>query len=169
MFGFLKKVFGTKQERDLKGYQALVADVNKHFDAYRNISNDELRSKTLDFRQRIKEYLSDIDAEIVRINQQAIDTEDFQEKETLFKEVDEMRKNRDKALEDILLNILPEAFAVVKEASRRFSQNPSIEVSATDHDRALAAKSEKTYVTIDGDRAIWKNSWTAAGGDITWN
>lgn len=169
MFGFLKKVFGTKQDRDLKGYQALVIEINKNFEAYQSISNDELRSKTLDFRERIKEYLSDIDAEIERVNQQAIEQEDFIEKEKLFKDVDELRKNRDKALEDILLSILPEAFAVVKETSRRFSQNPELEVTATEHDRRLAAKPGKTHVRIEGDRAIWKNTWTAAGGDIIWN
>jgi preprotein translocase subunit SecA len=169
MFGFLKKIIGTKQDRDLKQYLALVVEVNKHFEQYQSISNDELRSKTQEFRQRIQEYLSDIDAEIASVNQQAIDIEDFNQKESLFKEVDELRKNRDKALEDVLLSILPEAFAVVKETSRRFSQNESITVTATDHDRQLAAKPGKTYVSIEGDKAIWKNRWTAAGGEIVWN
>ena len=169
MFGFLKKILGTKQDRDLKGYQALVFEINNHFASYQSISNDELRAKSLDFRQRIKEYLSDIDAEIASVNQQAIDIEDFNEKENLFKEVDELRKNRDKALEDVLHSILPEAFAVVKETSRRFSHHPVLEVTATDHDRALAAKSDKTYVRIEGDRAFWRNTWTAAGGEVTWN
>jgi preprotein translocase subunit SecA len=169
VFGFLKKILGTKQDRDLKQYQALVIEVNKYFAEYQSISNDELRSKTLEFRQRIREYLSDIDAEIASVNQQAIDAEDFNEKESLFKEVDELRKNRDKALEDVLLSILPEAFAVVKEASRRFSQNETLEVTATDHDRHLAAKAGKSHVSIEGEKAIWKNRWTAAGGDILWN
>jgi preprotein translocase subunit SecA len=169
MFGFLKKIIGTKQDRDLKQYQALVLEVNKNFEAFQSISNDALRSKTLEFRQRIQEYLSDIDAEVASVNQQAIEAEDFNQKEILFKEVDELRKNRDKALEDVLLSILPEAFAVVKETSRRFSQNETITVTATDHDRQLAAKPGKSHVTIEGDKAIWKNRWTAAGGDIVWN
>jgi len=169
MFGFLKKILGTKQDRDLKQYQALVTEINKNFNEYESLSNDALRSKTLDFRSRIKEYLSDIDAEIVSVNQQAIDAEDFHLKESLFKEVDDLRKNRDKSLEDILQSILPEAFAVVKEASRRLMQNETLTVTATDHDRALAAKAGKTYIRIDGDQAIWKNSWQAAGGDIIWN
>lgn len=169
MFGFLKKVLGTKQDRDLKQYHALVIEVNQHFEAFQSISNDELRNKTLDFRERIQAYLSEIDAEISTVNQQAIDAEDFNDKEVLFKEVDELRKNRDKALEDVLLSILPEAFAVVKETSRRFSQYGSVEVTATDHDRNLAAKSGKNYVSIEGDKAIWKNRWTAAGGEIVWN
>ena len=169
MFGFIKKILGTKQDRDMKQYQSTVAEINHYFAEYEHLSNDDLRAKTLDFRTRIKEYLKDIDAEIGSINQQAIDAEDFNEKERLFKEVDELRKDRDKALEDILLSILPEAFAVVKETSRRFSQNETLTVTATDHDRALAAQSGKTYVTIEGDKAIWKNKWVAAGGEIVWN
>ncbi|MBP6828682.1 MAG: preprotein translocase subunit SecA, partial [Saprospiraceae bacterium] len=169
MFGFIKKILGTKQDRDMKQYQSTVAEINHYFAEYKHLSNDDLRAKTLDFRTRIKEYLKDIDAEIGSINQQAIDAEDFNEKERLFKEVDELRKDRDKALEDILLSILPEAFAVVKETSRRFSQNETLTVTATDHDRALAAQSGKTYVTIEGDKATWKNKWVAAGGEIVWN
>ncbi|MBL7829272.1 MAG: preprotein translocase subunit SecA [Saprospiraceae bacterium] len=169
MFGFLKKIIGTKQDRDLKQYQALVLEINNNYESYQSLSNDELRSKTLEFRQQIKEYLSDIDTEIAAVTQKAIDSEDFHEKDELFKEVDELRKNRDKSLEEVLLHILPEAFAVVKEAGRRFSQNETLEVSATDHDRMLASKPGKTYVTIEGDKATWRNKWVAAGGDITWN
>ena len=168
MFGFIKKILGTKQDRDLKQYQVMVLEVNKFFEAFQSISNDALRNKTLEFRQRIKDYLSDIDAEIHTINQQALNAEDFNDKETLFKEVDELRKNRDKALEDVLLSILPEAFAVVKETSRRFSHNEVLEVTATDHDRSLAAKAGKTHISIVGDKALWKNQWVAAGGDILW-
>ena len=153
----------------MKQYQSTVAEINNYFEAYQALSNDELRAKTLDFRKRIQEYLQDIDAEITSVNEQAIGAADFNEKETLFKEVDELRKTRDKALEDILLSIQPEAFAVVKETSRRFSKNETLTVTATDHDRALAAKQGKTYVSIEGDNAIWKNNWMAAGGEITWN
>jgi preprotein translocase subunit SecA len=169
MLGFLKKILGTKQERDLAKYQATVAEINQYFEQYKNLSNDALREKSLEFRQRIAEHLQDIDAEIDSLQQQAVETEDFHEKDALFKEVDELRKQRDKALEDVLMDVLPEAFAVVKEASRRFSQNSELTVTATDHDRALAASPDKTYVRIEGDRAVWKNAWKAAGGDITWN
>ncbi|MBK7935854.1 MAG: hypothetical protein IPJ82_01610 [Lewinellaceae bacterium] len=169
MFGFIKKLIGTKQDRDMKQYQSLVAEINHYFEEFQGLSNDELRSKSLDFRTRIKEYLKDADAEVASINRQAIDAEDFNEKERLFKEVDELRKDRDKSLEDILLAILPEAFAVVKETSRRFSKNETITVTATDHDRSLAAQTGKTYVSIEGDKAVWKNKWMAAGGEIVWN
>jgi preprotein translocase subunit SecA len=169
MLGILKKIFGSKQDRDLVKYKDIVAQINNNFAAYNSISNDELRQKTLEFRARIAEYLQDIDAEINNINQQALENEDMGDKEHLFKEVDELRKRRDKALEEVLWIILPEAFAVVKETSRRFSQNETLTVSATEHDRKLATKTGKTYVSIQGDQAIWKNNWLAAGGEITWN
>ncbi|MBK8921990.1 MAG: preprotein translocase subunit SecA [Saprospirales bacterium] len=169
MLGLLKRILGTKQDRDMGKYTGSVEEVNRYVAEYQNLSNDDLRQKTLEFRARIREYLRDIDAEIASINQHALDAEDFNEKEELFKEVDELRKQRDKALEEILLEILPEAFAVVKETSRRFSQNASLTVTATDHDRHLAAQPKKSYITIEGDQAVWKNSWVAAGGDITWN
>jgi preprotein translocase subunit SecA len=169
VFGFLKKILGTKQDRDMKQYQSTVAEINNYFEQYQHLSNDELRSKTLDFRARIQEYLADIDTEIASVKQQAIEAEDFNEKERLFKEVDELVKSRDKALEDILLSIQPEAFALVKETSRRFSHNETLTMTATEHDRWLAAKPGKTYVTIDGDQAIWKNRWLAAGGEVVWN
>ena len=169
MLGFLKNIIGTKQDRDLKQYQALVLEINKNYESFQSLSHDELRGKSHEFRERISDYLSEIDAEIASVTQKAVSTEDFNEKEDLFKEVDELRKNRDKALEDVLKQILPEAFAVVKEAGRRFTQNDSIEVTATDHDRMLASKPGKTYVSINGDKAVWKNKWTAAGGEIVWN
>ncbi|MEO0007418.1 MAG: preprotein translocase subunit SecA [Bacteroidota bacterium] len=169
MLGFLKNIIGTKQDRDLKQYQSLVLEINKNCETFKSLSNDELRGKTLEFRERISDYLSEIDAEITAVTEKAVNAEDFNEKDELFKEVDELRKNRDKALEDVLRQILPEAFAVVKEAGRRFTQNENMEVTATDHDRMLASKPGKTYVSVSGDRAVWKNKWTAAGGDITWN
>lgn len=169
MLGFLKNIIGTKQDRDLKQYQALVLEINKNYESFQSLSHDELRGKSLEFRERISDYLSEIDAEITSVTQKAVSAEDFNEKEDLFKEVDELRKNRDKALEDVLKQILPEAFAVVKEAGRRFTQNETIEVTATDHDRMLASRPGKTYVSINGDKAVWKNRWMAAGGEIVWN
>ena len=169
--GFLKSVFGlkSKQEKDNTLYSPIIDATNAEFEKLQGLSNDELRGKTLEFRARIADYLSKIDAEIDQVNTEAIATEDIHDKETLFREVDDLRKNRDRALEEILNDLMPEAFAVMKETARRFSQNEEMVVTATDHDRRLAAIPNKTYVRIEGDQAIFKNKWTAAGGDVTWN
>ena len=170
MLGFVKKLFGvkTKSEKDNSTYAPRVAEINAYYAQYEGLNDDELRAKTLEFRERIAAYLSDIDAEIEKIRAEAIETEDLLEKETLFKQVDSLGKDRNEALENILKDILPEAFAVVKQAAKRLVENAEIIVDATQHDRELAAKGKK-YVRIEGNKAIWKNSWTAAGGDITWN
>ncbi len=167
MFNVLKKVFGTKYDKDVKKIQPYVDETNAYFEAYQELSNDELRNKTLEFRSRIAEYLADIDASITKVDELSRTEEDLALREDLYKEVDELKKDRDSKLEEILLDILPEAFAVVKETANRFTNNQEIVVTATDHDRDLAA--ENDYVRIEGDKAIWKNSWVAAGGEITWN
>ena len=146
-----------------------VEDINEYFEQLKEISNDELRNHTVDFRNRIKEHLAGIDEDIAAINEEAANEEDLARKEELFVEIDEMKKERDKHLEEILKEILPEAFAVVKETARRFMNNETLTVTATDHDRELAAKSGKSYVTISGKDAVWANHWTAAGGEVTWN
>ncbi len=168
MFGVLKKLFPSKHERDIKRMLPVVDEINEHFEAYQSLSNDELRQKTLEFRQRIADYLADIDAEIAQLNEEAANEEDVYRKEELFKEVDKLREERDEQLEEVLKEILPEAFAVVKETARRFKENEELEVTATDHDRTLAARG-KEYVQIKGDKAIWKNSWMAGGARVTWD
>jgi preprotein translocase subunit SecA len=170
MFGFIKKVLGvkTKYEKDIALYEPNVAQINRFYEAYHPLSNDELREKTIEFRARIAEFLSEIDADIENVQSQALETEDLDAKESLFKQVDELRKERDQQLEVVLKEILPEAFAVVKQAAKRLTENETLEVTTTDHDRQLAAKG-KSYISIQGDRAFWKNTWTAAGGTITWN
>ena len=167
MLNVLKKVFGTKYDKDVKGIMPYVEKTNEFFLSYSNLSHDELREKTNDFRRRIKEHLAGIDADIESLKKQAAEEEDLSVREEIYGEIDNLTKDRDSHLEDILKEILPEAFAVVKETARRFSENPTLEVTATQHDRDIAAFSD--YVTIQGDKAIWQNSWTAAGGEITWN
>ena len=170
MFGVLKKIFGvkTKSEKDNATYAPRVNEINAFFKQYDALSADDLRAKTLEFQTRIAEYLSDIDAEITKIRDEAIETEDLNEKEDLFKQVDALEKDRNEALETVLRDILPEAFAVVKQAAKRLTENAEIVMTAMEHDRNLAGQG-KNYVRIEGDKAIWKNTWTAAGGQITWN
>ena len=169
MLKFFKKLFGgSKSEKDNALYQPRVDAINAFYEQYHALSNDELRHKTTDFRQRIREFLSEIDAEIQTVNKQAVAEENIEQKEIFFKDVDALRKERDQQLEVILKEILPEAFAVVKQTAKRFSENTTITVTATEHDRMLAGKG-KNYITIEGDKAIWKNTWLAAGGEVTWN
>ena len=168
MLKFIKKVFGTKYDKDVKEIQPYVDQTNEYFAQYQSLSHDELRNKTLEFRARIAEYLKEIDDNLAKLKSDTATEEDLSIKEEIYREIDEVKKERDEALEEVLMEILPEAFAVVKETARRFCENTEIRVTATDHDRELAA-ANKDFVSIKGNEAIYKNSWKAAGGDITWN
>jgi preprotein translocase subunit SecA len=170
MLGFISKIFGgSKSEKDVKKIEPLVVKINEHFAAYQSLSNDDLRNKTVEFRQRIKEHLTEIDNEIAEKNKAAeeLPFNDLMGKDAIYQEVDELKKERDKKIEEALLEILPEAFAVVKETAKRFKENTEIISTATQHDRDLSLK--KNYIIIDGEKSVYKNSWTAAGGQITWN
>ena len=170
MIGAISKLFGgNKSEKDVKKITPQVALINGFFAQYQSLSNDELRSKTQEFKQRINEYLSDIDSKIAERKQAAEDLplEEINSRDVIYKEIDALKKDRDTELEKVLLDILPEAFAVVKETSRRFKDNATLECTANDLDRVLAVK--KDNVIIQGDKAIYKNTWTAAGGTVTWN
>lgn len=166
----LSKIFGNKSDRDVKEVQPIVEQINAHFATYNTLTNDELRGKTIEFRARIKESLSKIDSDIAALNEQLqADPEmDLGKKEDLYKQVDKLKKTRDEELEVALKDLLPEAFAVVKETARRLTENKILEVTATDFDKNLAA-ARKSFVSIQGDKALWKNSWDAAGTEVVWN
>ncbi len=168
MLNLLKKVFGTKYDRDVKEYMPLVTKINEHFESYASLSNDELRNKTNEFRTRIANFLSNIDQDIDALKNKANDEKDLHAKEDIFETIDKLKEERDKALEVILKEILPEAFAVVKQTAKRFSENNELRVTATLHDRDLAGQG-RDYVSIEGDEAVWYNQWDAAGGMIQWN
>ncbi len=170
MFGFLSKVFGgSKSEKDAKKLQPIIEKVNTHFTQYQSLSNDELRFKTQEFRQRIKEHLRKTDEEIASLNEKAdaLTHEELIEKDNIYKQVDELKKDRDKEIEKVLEEIMPEAFAVMKETARRFKENEQIVSKATELDKELSVKAD--YITIDGENAIYNNNWLAAGGKVTWN
>ncbi|MBT8229984.1 MAG: preprotein translocase subunit SecA, partial [Bacteroidia bacterium] len=167
MLNVLKKVFGTKYDKDVKGIMPYVEKTNEYFEEYHALSDDELRNMTIEFRKRISDHLKGIDQDIKHLEEEAAKEEDLGHREEIYIQIDEMKKDRDSHLEDILMEILPEAFAVVKETASRFSNSTEIRVKATEHDRNLAAFND--YINNDGDTAVWKNSWTAAGGDVTWN
>ncbi len=163
------KIFGTKYDRDVKEYAPFIDIINEEFERLQKLSNDELRNKTLEFRARIEEHLKGINDDIENVRSQAALEKDMHIKEEFYDKIDELIKERDSHLEDILREIRPSAFAVVKETARRFSENETLKVRTTDHDRELAGNTSKDYVNIEGDTTIWKNSWSAAGAEITWN
>ena len=170
MAGLLSLLFGgNKSEKDVKAIRPLVEKVNVFFEQFQSLSNDQLRAKTLDFRGRIKEYLREIDDEIElqKTEAEKLDSADISGRDAIYRHIDDMRKDRDKKLEEILLDILPEAFAVVKETARRFKENAELVSTATELDQNFAAS--KKYIRIEGDKAIYKNSWTAGGNEIVWN
>ncbi|MBS1771669.1 MAG: preprotein translocase subunit SecA [Bacteroidetes bacterium] len=170
MIGFLSKLLGgSKSDKDVKRIQPLVTEINKAYNSLSSLSNDELRNKTQQFRSQIKEHLKDIDAEIA--SQKAAADEhpeaDLHSREAIYNEVDKLIKKRDEQIEVILEKILPEAFAVIKETARRFKENTEIVSTATQLDKDLSI--DRDYIRIDGDKAIFKNTWTAAGNTVTWN
>ncbi len=170
MIGILSKLFGgNKSEKDVKKLMPQVEQVKQAFDKFQSLTNDQLRNKTNEFRGRIKAHLAEIDATIAEKNKLAeeLPTEDINGRDNIYKEVDELKKDRDKKIEEVLLEIQPEAFAVVKETSRRFKENETIESTATELDKELAGK--KDHITIDGYRSIYKNAWLAGGTLVKWN
>jgi len=126
MFNFLKKVFGTKYDKDVKEYDPIVAEINQYFEQYKSLSNDDLRNKTLEFRERIKAHLTGINGDIDKLQAGAEAENDLNAKEDMFNDIDNLIKERDKQLETVLKEIRPEAFAVVKETARRFSENETL-------------------------------------------
>ncbi len=168
--GILSKLFGgNKSEKDIKGIMPVVEQINQYVASYELLSNDELRAKTIEFKQRIKDHLADIDKSITDLNSQAenLPFNDIGGKDALYTEIDNLKKKRDDQVEEVLDSLLPEAFAVVKETATRFKNNTRLVSTATDHDRDLSV--EKDYVTIEEDKSVFSNSWIAAGGAITWN
>lgn len=173
MLGFLGKLLGgNKSEKDVKQIEPIVGQVNSFFQQYQSLSNDELRGKTAEFRERIKGQLVEIDAAILAKQEEAaiLPENEMLQKDAIYKEIDSLKKDRDKEIENALKDIMPEAFAVVKEAARRFKENPELVSTATQLDRDLSVQPVKRdYIRIDGDKSIFKNTWTAAGGTVTWN
>ncbi len=165
----LKKLFGDKSEKDIKAVQPYVDKSNSFFEEFEKLSHDELRAKTLELRGKIQEATKDLEEESFKL-QEEVDSNpemDIEKKESIFKQIDELTKSIDERIEKVLLEILPEAFAVVKQTAKRFKENETVEVTATDFDRDLAAA--KGHVEISNDKAIWKNKWLAAGNEITWD
>jgi len=165
----LKKIFGDKSEKDIKAIQPLVTQINDEFAKLSSVSHDDLRARTESLKAKIADAIKSKEDEIEALNKKVEDnpTMEIAEKEKIFAEVDQLTKEIDETIERILMEILPEAFAIVKETARRFKENDSLTVTATEFDKDLAA--QRSSIEIEGDKAIWYNKWLAAGSEITWD
>ena len=164
----LKSIFGDKNAKDRKEYWPFVDKANAAWEHIKQLSDDQLRGKTHSFQTQIQEAIAALETELSALEQKAADLQTpFEQKEALYEQVDQMVKRIDERIEEELLVILPEAFSVVKETARRWSENGQLKVSASDFDKELAAK--RDGISIEGDTAIWHNEWTAAGNRINWS
>lgn len=160
---------GTKSDRDIKAILPLVQKANQEYEKIVKLSNDELRHKTVEFREHITKAIEQEESEIAVLRHR-IDSEydmDIEEKEELYKQIDNLEKESYRKTQDALLEILPTAFAVVKDTARRFKENETIEVTAQQFDRDLAARRDS--INIAGDKAYWDNRWMAGGNVIAWD
>lgn len=164
----LKKFFGDKSKRDVSEVYPLVEKINLEYSKITNISNDELRAKSSQLKSRVRDFIKIDEDEIATLKLSAENEEvEIDEREKIYTKIEKIEKELLEKIENILLEVLPEAFAIVKETARRFKENEEIEVTATDFDRNLAAT--KDIVEIEGDKAIYFNSWLAGGNKITWD
>ena len=162
------KVFvGDKSQKDVKALQPYLNKIKTFEAPLMSLTNDELRGRTVYFKDRIKEARADKDAKIAALKAEVENIEDIDKREDLYDAIDALEKEAYEISEKTLLEILPEAFSVVKETARRFKENSHVEVTATAKDREFSAT--KPYITIDGEKSIWANKWNAAGKDITWD
>ena len=163
-----KKFFGSKADKDIEEIQPYVEEINVFTNQLQNASDDALRAKTMEFKQRIAEFLSAERKQIDELNAKAEEAAtDVEEKERLYDQIDKIEESVTDKIEEVLLEILPEAFAVVKETARRLKDQGSLTVTATEMDKDLAAN--KGYVTINGDKATFPKTWLAGGTEVSWD
>ena len=164
---FLKKLFGDKSSRDMKLIQPLVDEAKAFTPQVEKLSNDELRQRTWAIREQVQQSAKEQKEQIAQLKSTIEDTP-IDERETIFNQIDKLEKEVLDIYEKALDEVRPEVFAIVKETARRFAQNEETVVTATDFDRELAADPRKDFITIDGDKAIYHNHWTAGGNDLKW-
>ena len=162
----LAKLFGNKSQRDLKEINPYVDKVKATYETIKTLSHDELRNKTIEIRQKIQDYVATEKNKIAELKA-SVETLEIDKREEVWAEVDKLEKEITSKYEAILDEVLPEAFAIVKDTARRLTENEEIEVTATEFDRKLAETHD--FVEIDGDKAIYYNHWVAGGNEITWD
>lgn len=163
----IKKVFGSKSERDMKQVKPILEKVLAVYKDIDKLSNDELRARTEELKKKIREREEPFEKRIAEIKEHLESDIPVSEKEKLATESDKLVKEEDEEIEKVLNEILPEAFAIMKSTARRFAQNPVVEVTANDFDRNLSTS--RDFVKIEGDKALWQNHWIAGGNEVTWD
>ena len=163
---FMTKLFGNKSQRDLKEITPYVEKIKAVYPSIQALSNDELRAKVDEIKQRIQDYVADERAKVDQLRA-GIEDKELEEREAIWAEVDKIEKTITDKMEVVLEEVLPEVFAIMKDTARRFSESSEVVVTANDFDRNLAATHD--FVRIEGDKAIYANHWMAGGNEITWN
>ncbi|MCM4160771.1 preprotein translocase subunit SecA [Antarcticibacterium flavum] len=163
----LKVFVGDKSKKDVKEIQPIVEKIKALEKEFEALSLDELREKTTTFKKKISDATADVRKQIEDLNKEADASDDITRNEDIYAEIDGLKDTMYGITQDVLNDILPEAFATVKETAKRFVANPQLKVTASAFDREISA--EKSYVELDGDQAIWHNSWDAAGKPVTWD
>ncbi len=162
----LGKILGNKSERDIKEVSPIIEKIKEEYERITRLSNDGLREESDKLKQIIDERIKPEEDEIAALKEK-VEEVDIQESEKIYEQIDKLEEKIDEKIEDVLNEVLPTAFAIVKETARRFNDNEQIEVTANDFDRDLAATRDS--INIKGDKAIWNNKWIAGGNEITWN
>ncbi|MDM1073890.1 preprotein translocase subunit SecA [Empedobacter brevis] len=165
----LQGFLGDKNAKDVKELQKYVDAANEAGQSFGSLTIDELREKTTGFKTKLVEATKDLKAQIDELKQKVEETEDFGEKEELYSQIDKINKQAYEIEEKILLEILPEAFAVMRETGKRFTENETLEVTASEFDKTLVNRGHDFVALKDDNTAIWKNSWDAAGRQVTWD
>ena len=164
---FLKSLFGDKSSRDMRLIQPMVEIVKKAYPEIKALSNDELRAKTKEIQKYVQDSAKEQKDKIAELKATIEDTP-IDEREVIFNQIDKLEKEALEIYEKALNDVMPTAFCIVKDTARRFAENEETIVTANDFDRELAADPRKDFITIDGDKAIYHNHWTAGGNDLKW-
>jgi preprotein translocase subunit SecA len=165
----IQKLVGSKSDRDVKSVMPIVDRIIEEYKKLPSLSDDALRNRTTEIQEAINAHLRSIDEQLEALHKQVADQPnlDIDQKEGLFNRIDKLEGERNTELEKVLMEVLPQAFAVVRETARRWKENGQLVVTASQYDREYAATRE--HVVIEGDKAIWKNEWVAAGNKIKWD
>ena len=165
---FLKSLFGDKSNRDMKLIQPIVEKVKAAYPEIQKLSNDELRAKTKELQQYVQDFAKEQKQQIAELKAK-IENTPIDEREDIFNQIDKLEKEVLDLYEQALNEVLPTAFSIMKDTARRFAENEDTIVTATDFDRELASNPANDFITIDGDKAIYHNEWTAGGNKLKWN